>query len=481
MKKCPNCGAQIIDESLFCTECGKPIPQVNVCPHCGESVNEGEVSCSKCGQMIKSSFPDFIEHKANFNSGLNSIGGKIVITPTQLIFRAHAFNIGNHNDRIFEIKDIVGYKKGMLTFLYVSFSNGEDIKLSVWEKDLIINQLEERRNALCSSIIRNKNPQGNACIHCGASVNEGDMFCQNCGLRVDENPTTELTEATRKKCANCGALVNNGDMFCENCGMNLADGSMPTNESSFDVSEQLTKLKKFVPYILGILLLIAIGYGSFYGYEAYSAYKTEKTAREKFVADSLEQVRKKSIRLAEQKEKERIEAEKLENFRKKFTFSNVLNMLKHPNNTAFAEKCGLSLIYKDSEKEEGYEEGQYFTYYEYAYGYDVEKGSKKDDSMGYTVNATSNHSCYFRFYSVSDVGMIFYFKNESDADYLLKIAEDYGLIMCDGNLYIPKRQSFKGYIKRDNDFDPSENALFDISRRGFENGWYVIFFNPYTL
>ena len=42
MKKCPYCGAQVNDDSHFCTECGKPIPQGNVCPHCGASVNEGD-------------------------------------------------------------------------------------------------------------------------------------------------------------------------------------------------------------------------------------------------------------------------------------------------------------------------------------------------------------------------------------------------------------------------------------------------------
>lgn len=50
MKKCPNCGAQNLDDSLFCTECGKPIPQCNVCPYCGADINEGDVFCQNCGK-----------------------------------------------------------------------------------------------------------------------------------------------------------------------------------------------------------------------------------------------------------------------------------------------------------------------------------------------------------------------------------------------------------------------------------------------
>lgn len=52
MKKCPYCSAQMNDDSLFCTECGRPIPQGNVCPYCGASVNESDVFCQSCGKRV---------------------------------------------------------------------------------------------------------------------------------------------------------------------------------------------------------------------------------------------------------------------------------------------------------------------------------------------------------------------------------------------------------------------------------------------
>lgn len=52
MKKCPYCGAQMNDDSLFCTECGKQISQGVVCPHCGASINEGDVFCQSCGKKV---------------------------------------------------------------------------------------------------------------------------------------------------------------------------------------------------------------------------------------------------------------------------------------------------------------------------------------------------------------------------------------------------------------------------------------------
>ena len=55
MKQCPNCGAQIADDSRFCSECGKEIPQGTVCLHCGASMNDGDVFCQNCGKSLNES------------------------------------------------------------------------------------------------------------------------------------------------------------------------------------------------------------------------------------------------------------------------------------------------------------------------------------------------------------------------------------------------------------------------------------------
>lgn len=108
----------------------------NLCPPSVETLN------------TSNTFPNSIEYKANFNEGMNSIGGKIIITPTQLIFHPHKINFGDLSDRVFEISQISGYEKGILSFMYISFLNGSKIKLTVWSKSEIIEQLEARRASL---------------------------------------------------------------------------------------------------------------------------------------------------------------------------------------------------------------------------------------------------------------------------------------------------------------------------------------------
>ncbi len=103
------------------------------------------------GEIVKNNiknFPPEITFNANLQDGLNALGGKIIITPELLVFRPHALNFGDMSDRVFQIKDIVGYNKGFLTRFSVKLSNGMSIKFAVWQKQRIIDALEERRKAL---------------------------------------------------------------------------------------------------------------------------------------------------------------------------------------------------------------------------------------------------------------------------------------------------------------------------------------------
>lgn len=55
---CPNCGAEISSNSMFCSACGAkielPRKQQNgkICSNCGAVVEEGAIFCTSCGTKI---------------------------------------------------------------------------------------------------------------------------------------------------------------------------------------------------------------------------------------------------------------------------------------------------------------------------------------------------------------------------------------------------------------------------------------------
>lgn len=52
------------------------------------------------------------------------------------------------------------------------------------------------------------------CEKCGAVINDGDMFCGECGFAVN----THKREITSLKCANCGNQLQEDEAFCGECG-----------------------------------------------------------------------------------------------------------------------------------------------------------------------------------------------------------------------------------------------------------------------
>lgn len=85
-----------------------------------------------------------ISFKANYMDGIIANGGDIFISDEEITFKAHALNFDTSSHTM-PIKDIIGYKKKLLTFMTIFFANGRKWDLAVWKKDQIIAELESRR------------------------------------------------------------------------------------------------------------------------------------------------------------------------------------------------------------------------------------------------------------------------------------------------------------------------------------------------
>ena len=79
-----------------------------------------------------------------------SQGGHLRITGDRIYFKPHAINQGPLEERYIEIKDVVGYKKGKLTFMSIFTADNKEMELAVWKKDEIISEIEKRRAAVFS-------------------------------------------------------------------------------------------------------------------------------------------------------------------------------------------------------------------------------------------------------------------------------------------------------------------------------------------
>ena len=139
-------------------------------------------------------------------------------------------------------------------------------------------------------------PKGNVCPHCGALVNEGDVFCMECGKAISEKPTSiafkEVKDETppppkKKPCPYCGYLMDENDVSCDNCGRLVVEGFEEEQESGNNT------LKKYLPYIVGIILALVLG-----GFWLYDRHRNAASHKH-VVADSLEIARQDSIQNAE--------------------------------------------------------------------------------------------------------------------------------------------------------------------------------------
>lgn len=325
---------------------------------------------------------------------------------------------------------------------------------------LVISIVKKDRNDKKSDISKSTITILTTCPYCNAQIENGSKFCGECGKELPQGNI----------CANCGATVNEGDLFCEECGINLKDGSY----ASADYGEKSSKdnmkilLSSLLGIVIGLVILALVG-GSWYGYNAYSEYSAAKQARIKFVADSIEQAKKDSIKLAEQKEQERIEAERHEEFKEKFTITNILNLLKNYDNVESAQKCGFSLVYRDFE-DGGGEDPDCL---EIVYGYDVEKGGK--GNYGYEIISKSNYACYFKYNLDTSTSASLHFKDSSDADFFQEQAEKYGLLVYENSMFVPKKKMSSGYHYVDSlDWDGEYAPIYAIGRTESENGWYTV-------
>ena len=140
--KCPHCGGQIVFETKS---------KVALCNYCDSIIAIKSINSANNSEnyFTKRITPE-LQYMANFmpSSSFNSKGGLLFINSNEIVFRPHKLNLGSLDESYCELSNICGYKKGILTYLTIYAKDDNSIKeitYAVWEKNIIINNIEYYR------------------------------------------------------------------------------------------------------------------------------------------------------------------------------------------------------------------------------------------------------------------------------------------------------------------------------------------------
>lgn len=475
-KKCPQCGTSINEGVAFCSECGCKIPQGNVCSHCGAPVSNDDVFCKNCGNKVCDDCESSTNTQAiqirkcnhcgaelnNDDAFCPNCGAKIVGATAAFSYAEPQQRI-NANDNSSDDNNSRGYlyirwdgKWALIDYKVqilvngikqgeYSFKDGFEVVVPISSPEMLV---ETKMSFHKTKKVLSLNPQENYSynlVYNTVSGSFGFVLCDNDGNELE---TDKLHWGYFLLCFLIPIV---GFIYA----LSIRKKKPATSNQALMVS------------LLGFVVSLILSYSMPVAISRYNEIKEAKLAREKFVKDSLEQVRQDSLNFVAQKEKEELEAKRYEDFKKKFTFKNFLVLLENYDKVSFAQKCGLELIYKEIDND-----GE-ITCEEYVYGFDIEKGDKKES--GYEIVAKSNHACYLIYNLDSSTYGSMNFKDSSDAEYFQEQAKEYGLLVLDGSMYVPKTKMESGYHYVDSlDWGGEYDPIYGISQTDRQNGWYRV-------
>ena len=232
---CKNCGKEISESSVFCRFCGTPLEKkLNTAVPVEESQKEFEALSLKLKQTCD-------EMVTTFVSKLNG-------TDVQLAELEK--NAGTKDTEIGRLKELLDSKEKSLADCQAQIqnlrtelnkantrvkelteklssqsvqNNAADDDLNLGEaKTVSIRSVRAQENTLEIPVM---SASGAVCPTCGEPLEEGAVFCANCGSKVVK-PQPALTPApslavSGKVCPTCGAQVDSETVFCTNCGTKL--------------------------------------------------------------------------------------------------------------------------------------------------------------------------------------------------------------------------------------------------------------------
>lgn len=153
--QCPECGNSVFEDSMECSECGFPFKESFICPECQSQIDETSAKCNICGfplnKDINSSTSNnfneniVLEKSANMLRGIESVGGKLIISNLRIIFKSHSVNFQKGETEII-INEISDLGQSMLpNAMWINTKSGKKYQFIIWGRSEIISLINNLR------------------------------------------------------------------------------------------------------------------------------------------------------------------------------------------------------------------------------------------------------------------------------------------------------------------------------------------------
>jgi len=255
---CTNCGAVLLNpNSAFCTSCGHKInqgPAQKLCPTCGNNVGDSAF-CINCGTKIVTSntpAPNLPFTPTQPVTPVVPVAPAVPVVPAQPIVPAEPEPVvmeeptpvapAEPEPVVMEEPTPVAPTEAEPTTSTEAPANVCDVcgvtleegtvfctncgsRVAEKQPEAPINVVAEETETIVSEEPE-QNPiigsAANVCSVCGAVLEQDTVFCTNCGSRVDPHtPAQSESAPVVKRCSNCGKESDGISLFCSNCGIKL--------------------------------------------------------------------------------------------------------------------------------------------------------------------------------------------------------------------------------------------------------------------
>lgn len=236
--KCEKCGAQVPNNTAFCSSCGSPMPRREkpvldtnhmLCDNCGAVIEKHVRFCTSCGKVQYNSAP--VAPATVPSAPAMPVEAPAPVIPSAAENTPEAIPAAQKAPQKSEpVQDSNCPSCGATIRGNLKFCTtcGYSLDAPVQSNAPVADTPPTPKS------IEKPVAADNKCPSCGAEIRSNLKFCTTCGYSLDVPPSNdspvdvyssskgiENSDTGVKKCASCGATVNDGFAFCVECGKSV--------------------------------------------------------------------------------------------------------------------------------------------------------------------------------------------------------------------------------------------------------------------